>query len=446
MYASVFRNILFPTYAKIRGKKLLQYLVQYEDHLNWTSDEIAKHQVVQLQALLKHAFESTAYYRRVWADAGLTDPREISSVADFSKLPLVTKSDINENFSEFVSTKHPRNIRKSTGGSTGQPFHFELDHESNSRREAIMWRGYGSLGAGLGTKTLYLWGAELGQMGFTHKLKNNLYHAFYNRKMLNSFAMTEDNLHQYVDAINRYRPEAMVCYVNPLFELARYILESGSPVRSPKVILTGAEPLHEHQRETIQKAFDCPVYNTYGCREFMLIAAECAERRCLHINNDHLLVEAVNEGGEAVLGRSGELVITDLYNYGMPLIRYVNGDAATLTDVRCECGSPLPVMESIEGRRLDIIRTASGRTIPGEFFPHLLKEFQSIRRFQVVQEVLDSVVIKIVADASYSDDIERQIRTEIERYSHGELELRFDYVAEIPLTASGKHRVTVSEL
>ena len=445
-YPTLLRSFLYPTYAFARGKDLLRHLSEYEGHMTWTSEQVAEHQLIQLQKLIKHAFDSTEYYRKTWAAAGLTDPQEVRSLADFSKLPLITKSDVRSNYADFVSAKHTANIRKATGGSTGEPFHFELDSESNSRREAVMWRGYGLLGAGFGTRTLYLWGADVGKSSFIRSWKDRLYHAFYNRKMLNSFDLAEDNFDQYIDEINQFKPEAMVSYVNPLFELARYVLESRASVFSPGAILTGAEPLYEHQREAIQKAFNCPVYNTYGCREFMLIAAECRKYKSLHINSDHLLTQTVDHDSREVFGQSGDLVITDLYNFGMPLIRYINGDSATLTDDQCECGSPFPIMRSIEGRKLDMIKTRSGRRIPGELFPHLFKEFSAIRRFQIIQPDLDRVVLKIVAGDDYSNEVEKKIISEIGRYSHDELALDFEYVSSIPLTASGKHRVTVSEL
>ena len=271
IYPSFLRSGLMPAYEAIKGKDLLKHLGAYEQRLSWTKEQLLAHQWQELQKLLQHAYHNTQYYPRVWAEAGIKNPRDIRNMRDFEALPIVTKNDIKQYYAEFVSSKHPNNIRKSTGGSTGQPFHFELDLNSNTRREAVMWRGYGWLGAGLGQKTLYLWGADLGQPSRFKTIKNALYHGFYNRKMLNSFAMTQDNKQEYVDDINAYKPTAMVSYVNPLYELARYINDQGIKVWRPSTILTGAEPLHDFQREEIEKAFKAPVYNTFGCREFMLM-------------------------------------------------------------------------------------------------------------------------------------------------------------------------------
>ncbi|OMH25676.1 phenylacetate--CoA ligase family protein [Motiliproteus sp. MSK22-1] len=445
-YSSVLRRALMPLYEAIKGKQLLHYLSQYEGHLQWTPEQLESYQWEQLQKLLEHSFSSTAYYQRVWTELGIRDARDIASMDDFRRLPLLTKDDVNKHYSDLLSSRFSGNIRKSTGGSTGVPFSFELNVDSNTRREAVMWRGYGWLGAGLGTKTLYLWGADVGEVNRAKALKTNLYHRFYNRKMLNSFAMTQSNMGSYVDQINQFRPEAIVSYVNPLYELARYINEEGLSVTAPGTILTGAEPLHDFQRSEIEQAFNCQVFDTYGCREFMLVAAECREFGKLHINSDHLVVETLNNEGAAVVGESGDLVVTDLFNYGMPLIRYQNGDNATLVDKPCCCENPLPIMESIDGRKLDVIKTPSGGMIPGELFPHLFKEFSGIRKFQVQQLKLTELKIKIVVGQDYDQDDQRKIEQEINKYSLGELALKFELVDEIPLTASGKHRVTVCEV
>ena len=446
MYAQFLQRILMPLYEAVKGKNLLRNINDYQKHLHWTPEQLKAHQWHELKKLLVHAFENTSFYPELWAKVGINSIDDIQSMADFEKLPLVTKNDISEHYQSLVATNYSNNIKKATGGSTGQPFRFELNIDSNTRREAIMWRGYGWLGAGLGQKTLYLWGADIGQPTKLKTLKNNLYHAFYNRKMLNSFAMNINNMHEYVNDINRYQPTALVSYVNPLYELSKYILAHDLSVYSPKSILTGAEALHDFQREIIEKAFQCPVYNTFGCREFMLMSAECSENKNLHINIDHLVVETVSDQGLSISGESGDLVVTDLYNFGMPLIRYVNGDRATLIDSPCGCKNPLPIMKSIDGRKLDIIKTPSGKKIPGELFPHLFKEFTHITRFQVRQSRIDELNIAIISSEDLSPTEQEKIKAEINKYAENELKLQLNFVDDIPLTASGKHRVTICEI
>lgn len=446
MYTLILQHFLMPIYEKIKGKNLLYHLKNYESNLLLSKEQLEKKQWQALQKLLRHAFEHTLFYPKIWAKVGIYNIDDIKNMTDFAKLPLITKTDITEHYQEILADNFTNNIKKSTGGSTGEPFSFELNIDSNTRREAIMWRDYGWLGAGLGKKTLYLWGADIVEPNILRKLKDSFYHKFYNRKMLNSFSMNKDNMSGYIDDINAFKPEALVSYVNPLYELARYINDNNVLVYSPKTILTGAEALHDFQREAIEKAFACKVYNTFGCREFMLMSAECPDYKNLHINIDHLVVETVSETGDTISGQSGDLVITDLFNYGMPLIRYVNGDIATLVNESCQCGNPLPIMKSIDGRKLDIIKTPSGKTIPGELFPRLFRVFKVVSRFQVKQSKIDELRIFMVVNDQYTDEIQSHIASEINKYAENELKLKFELVEKIPLTASGKHRVTICEV
>jgi len=446
LYSTIFRKLLMPTYQIIKSRKLLQYKYQYENHLKWSDEQLKKYQWQKLSKLIHHAYNTTSYYKRVWAEIGITSPNDITSIEDFYKLPLITKDDIREHYDEFISTKFTNNIKKSTGGSTGQPFHFELDNFSNEARQAVMWRGYGWCGYKLGNKALFLWSVDIGNQSFKQKLKNNLYHAFYNRTMLNLFELKQSNIKKYIKKINNSKPQNIVSYVNPIYEVAKYINANNINATSPISIITGAEPLFDYQREEIEKAFNTKVYDTFGCREFMLIAAECEKKQGLHINVDHLVVETIDGEGSQLKGSSGDLVITDLSNFGMPLIRYVNGDKATISRRACSCGNPLPLMENIDGRKPDVIHTPSGGIINGVFFPHMFKEFIQIKKFQVKQVKVNELIITLIVDDDYSTAIEDLVSIEINKYTNNEIHLIFNYVNEIPLTLSGKHRFIISEI
>lgn len=439
MYQHLFSNYIFPRYKP----RIHQSLQAYNDNLRLSSGQLLALQDERLHALLQYAYQKVPYYKRQWQEV-VGEASALQGLASLPLLPALEKKHITENFEDITAQDVVDDTYvKATGGSTGEPFRFRVNYGSDETRQAIMWRGYGWLGAGLGSRSLYLWGADVGEVALKQRLKNSLYHKLYNRKMLNSFKMEAANLKEYVDEINRYRPHAVISYVNPLVVLAKEILAQGYNVFSPATILTGAEPLYDFQREIIEEAFSCRVFNTYGCREFMLIAAECEMQNGLHINCDHLVVETVDENGQPVRGKPGDLLITDLSNYGMPFIRYRNGDRAILSDRQCECGNPLPLIEKVEGRKLDCIKTARGKTIPGEIFPHLLKEVKGIDRFQLIQNSIESVDLFIVSNSQFSDADRRFVELELRKYTQDELAINFVFVSQIPLTPSGKQRVTI---
>lgn len=447
LYGKVFRYILFPFYESIlRRRDTLRYLDEANRVLEMSPEDVLKLQWQSLKELLNHAYENVPYYRKTWDEIGVK-PDDINSMDDYYKLPVLTKEIVRKEYNDLIAMNHlGTSKKKSTGGSTGQPFSYEYNFESHKRREAIAMRGYGLAGAGLGVKTWQLWGQDLVHPGYFKSIKNKLFHRFYNRKICNSFEMTKDNIPLYIEEYNRFKPSAIVSYTSPLVQLATYILENNLDVHQPDTILTGAEPLYEFQRKLIEKAFESKVYNTYGCREVMLIASESESQDGLHINADHLVVEVVDSNNLPIIEKTGPLLITDLSNYAMPLIRYENGDQAILKGNQSDSHLPLPMLRSIEGRKLDVIQTPDGKLLPGEFFPHLLKDFDGIEKFQIIQKVVHELNISIVKSKNFTNDKESKIAEIIRHHLGDSISLNFHYVNEIPLTASGKFRVTISEL
>jgi phenylacetate-CoA ligase len=445
-YETLFRHVLFPAYETLlRRRKTLSYLGDYRRDQWLAPEQVAALQWTRLKALLEHCHRDVPYYRQRWKELGVT-PDDIRNLDDYAKLPVLTKADIRAHFDELKADSLRDSLYyKATGGSTGEPMRFGYTRQSNDRRVAVMWRGYEWAGSRMGRRTLYLWGGAVGEPTRKQLRKDHFYNVLFGRHMLDSFRMSEANIAEYADAIDRYRPEIIVGYVGPLVRLAQWLLATGRKVWQPQSIIGAAEALHEFQRQIIEQAFGCPAFNTYGCREFMLIAAECEKRDGLHVNADHLVVELRKPAGMQDT-ESGEVVITDLFNYGMPFIRYVNGDMATSSTQRCSCGRGLPMLRRIDGRKLDAIRTPDGHILPGEFFPHMLKDVPGLERFQLVQRQLDKLDLSIVRGKDFNHDSLAYIHREVTKVLGDSIELDCHFVDDIPLTASGKLRVTISEL
>lgn len=446
-YETVFRHVLYPAYETgLRRRRTLHHLSEYRRDQWLAPERIAALQWERLKRLLEHCHREVPFYRQRWDAMGIT-PDDIRNLDDYARLPLLTKADIREHFEDLKAASwRDRLMYKATGGSTGEPLRFGYTRESNDRRTAVMWRGYDWAGSRMGRRTLFLWGGAVGDPTRAHRLKDRVYNAAFARHILNSFDMTESNMARFADAIDRYRPQIIVAYVGPMVRLAQWLTATGRKVFRPQAVIGAAEALHEFQRGIIEQAFGCPAFNTYGCREFMLIASECERREGLHVNADHLVVEVQENGNAAAPGRTGEVVITDLFNYGMPFIRYANGDMATTTASRCGCGRGLPLLGRIDGRVLDAIRTPAGHVLPGEFFPHMLKDVPGVERFQLVQRRLDRLDLAIVRGRGFDESGLAYIRRELAKVVGDSVELQCRFVDDIPLTPSGKLRVTVSEL
>lgn len=449
MYSKLYRNFLEPLWEeKIRKRKTLEYERKLSNTQWLDTSEILSMQWRSLQELLRHSEQECAYWKKTFRNIHL-HPNDINSYEDFLALPITTKATIREHYDDMIAASYRgKTLQKITGGSTGEPLRFEYTHDSNEWRQAVTRRGYGWAGAYGGTKQAYIWGINLQEESLFRKFKQELHHQVLRQKYFNSFDFGEQEMERCRRALEKYSPAVIVGYANPLYNFAQYIntKASASSIR-PQSVITGAEKLHDFQRDEIEKAFKTKVFNTYGSREFMLIAMECEQHNGLHISTENLFVEILrDDGSPADAGEFGRVVVTDLHNYGMPFIRYEIGDLAIRSNRACSCGRGLPILEDIVGRSLDMIKTPGGKMIPGEFFPHLLKDFSWIQRFQVIQDKLDSLTIKMVSNHEMNPDEFDLLKKKISKVMGADIHINYKFVDDIPLTKSGKHRVTISNI
>jgi len=445
---ALYRHLLIPAYESVyQRRKTLRYWHELEQSQWLGIEELEALQLSALQRLLRHADETCPYYREQWQAAGLRADA-VQSLADFRRWPVLGKPQIREHRPAMRSERPAgRLIAKTTGGSTGAPLSFDLDLGSYERRNAAMLRGYTWAGASPGTKQFYLWGVPLEKRPARQVWKDRLFNALQRRRVVNSFALSDQTVPQILADLNRYRPDVIVAYTGALYQFARGLAEQKLRPVSPRSLIVGAEQLHGFQRELIESVFQAPVFETYGSREFMLIGAECSEHRGLHLTTEQLLVEILDDDGQpAAPGELGHVVVTDLTNYGMPFIRYAIGDEAVAGFTQCACGRGLPLLGKVSGRRLDALCTPDGRRVPGEFFPHLLKDYAGIRQFQVVQPALDRLELHVVLAPSWTEAEQQHLLGRVAEIMGPQVALQWQPVPAIELTRAGKHRVVVSHV
>lgn len=425
-------------------RPVFRYWRELEATQWWPADRLAVLQLERLQRLLHHAQATSPWYAEQWQARGL-NAGDLTSLEAFRQWPLTDREDVREHRLQMRSTAPGLQlIPKATGGSSGVPLKFDLDLESNDRRMAAWHRGYAWAGAAPGTRQWYLWGVPPASAADWKKRKMRLYDRLYRRTTESCFDLGEQHFDRFVASLAATRPDVIVAYTSALYTFARMLEERGVVPWQPGSLVVGAEKLHDFQRATIERVFRAPVFETYGSREFMLIGAECAEHRGLHLTMEQLLVEIVaDDGSPTPAGEVGDVVITDLTNTGMPFIRYRNGDRAVAGDALCPCGRGLPLLRAVAGRQLDVLTTPDGRALPGEFFPHILKELASVRRFQVVQEDPAEVTVRLVAPEWRAED-EAWLRREVLAVAGDRLRLRVEQVDDIPLTAAGKLQVVIN--
>jgi phenylacetate-CoA ligase len=232
-------------------------------------------------------------------------------------------------------------------------------------------------------------------------------------------------------------------YASTVARFAEFAEASGRRMPQLRGVFTTAEKLYPPQRRVISCVFGCRVYDLYGSSEVQNIAAECPHGR-MHVNADFVVVETVGRGP------ASPLVLTSLWNYAMPFIRYRNEDCADLLEESCGCGNNFPLMSLQVARVSDNFVLPDGRVVHGEFFTHLMYGSEGIRTFQFHQTAPDHIRLWVVPDAqanaaSRSRVLEDAVR-QIKALTAAPLTVDVQETDEIPLSSAGKHRFTRSDV
>jgi phenylacetate-CoA ligase len=438
-YSKILERVLLPGHNLVHGRQFVRHRGFLEQSQWWARERLVEFQWQELKALLTHCYQSVPYYKKKYAEAGI-GLNDIGNMDDFSRLPILTRAEVNAHKDELCSTAYKgKLLPHATGGSSGIPTRFFRTIESYDWRTAATERVYSWTGCRMGDKALYLWGAPVGQVSRKQLLKSKAHNLLLRHLVFNTFSQSEERWDEIFARAASFAPMLIVGYVSSLDEFARYLRAKGAVFPGVKAVIAAAEPLNELARGRISEGIGVPVFNTYGSREFMSIAGECEEHDGLHINSENVLVETSGrpEGGPS------EILVTDLHNYGMPFLRYSIGDAGVLDNASCRCGRGLPRLKTIDGRLLDLLQTATGQLVPGEFFPHLLKEVPEIAEYQVEQQNIYLIQVSAVLSAPLSEHSREFLEREFKKIIGESTNVEIKTVDRISKLPSGKKRAVI---
>jgi phenylacetate-CoA ligase len=392
------------------------------------------------------------YYAEKFREAGVS-PHDVRTPEDFAKFPLLGRADAQGSAETRRSSAFPvLDIKKATSGTLGVPLSFGYERESETWRQAIRLRSYAWAGYRPGVRTFHLWGPGAKAKGW-RKVKADLDHTLRRDLYFDCSVRSPEHLDLAIAEIHRFRPEVMICFSTAGGDLARRILETNARVRDagPISVICGAEALVPHDRKAMEEAFGPAIFETYGSREVMLMAAECEEHDGLHIAMENMVVEVVvTQDGKssrlAAPGEVGEVAVTDLHNHAMPFIRYLNGDRAVAGDgTRCKCGRWLPRLKSIEGRTTATLRDASGAPVAGLFVHAILAHVgHAFRGFQAVQRGDGKVTLRLVKSQTFDEPAHKYLLDGFEKYLKG-VPVETQFMEEIPIGKNGKRQVILRE-
>lgn len=426
--------------------------MQAAEHLN--PQRIKELQNIRLEQLLTHAYSHIPYWKSVLEKCGVVRGERIH-IEDFNKLPLLTKEVIREQGINLISDdlKTRKWFHNTSGGSTGEPVRLVQDNIFSDWGQAAkilfdLWTGYH-----LGQNKFILWGSErdifLG--GETFKIRVGRW--LKGEKWSNAFKMDAARMQDFVRTINRLKPVQILAYAESIYELAEFIKNHEMAVYQPRAIMTSAGTLYDYMRQSIETVFAAPVYNRYGSREVGDIACECEAHQGLHINPITHYVEILRDDGTPCTpGEIGEVVVTSLTNYAMPLIRYRIGDMAAFSTIKCPCGREWPLLSQVTGRVVDTFLTRDGGRVNGEFFTHLVYFKDWVKKFQFIQDEYDKLRLCVVPAVPLEEgyrillEEKEELESKIRLVMGPNCNLEVEIVEDIPPSPSGKYRYTISRL
>lgn len=439
------RALIRAGYGLVHGRSVLARKAEELERSQWWSPERQQEEQWQrLQRLVEHAYSHVPFYRDAMQSLGM-EPGDVRTPEDYARLPVLTKAVINEQRERLVAENFPRErlIHTASGGSTGRPVGLYHDPEFVTAYRAVKLRNFRWAGWEPGDGWARLWGSQF-DVAPHQALKQRLWDQLTRVLVLPCWDLSEDAMRRYARELGQFQPAVIEAYTTPMYHFARFLEARGVGDIQPKSIITSAEMLYPHQRELIERVFQCKVYNRYGGREVGDVAHECPQGR-MHINAEHVYVEFLREGRPARPGEAGELLLTPLSLYGMPLLRYQVEDVGSPSEGICPCGRGLPAMAMVEGRVQDLISLPQGGYLPGEFFPHLLKDYDVVQ-FQVVQERPDHLTVQIVRGPGFSQEHLDYVLSKVKEYTGNRIEVSVEFPERIATTASGKFRYTVSHV
>ena len=445
-FQHVTRHLIAPAWARWERSPYLRHYHRLRRTQFDSPETIQNRQLAEVRRMVQHAYATVPYYRSIFDRVGLKGT-DVRTFDDFQQIPILGKQEIRDHFDDLLSSSYRDQAlhQKRTSGSTGVPLRVMLDDEGMQFKRACTLRADEWSGWRLGQRVAKVWGnPEYLKLGWRGRLRNLL---LDRASYLDTLKMTDEMLTGYVNHLRRSPPGLIFGHAHSVYLLAHFIHRHGLVGIQPRGIITTAMVLHDWQRRVIEALFQCPVTNRYGCEEVSLIACECEVHQGLHVNADGLYVEVLANGKPAADGEAGAIVVTDLANRAMPILRYKVGDVGALTSRPCPCGRGLPLLERIEGRESDYVTTEAGELISGiSLTENFALQVSGVAQMQIVQETRTHFRFRIVRDGEFGESSLEQIRALARERFGSNTEYELEFVDEIPQEPSGKYRFCISRV
>lgn len=413
------RKLVFWSLDFLKGSKIKQHLADISK-----KNKKSENDNTQLQRLLKHAQDTVPFYKG-------------NKTSNIRKIPIVSKIKIKENYEEFLSInlKNKATHVMSTSGSTGTPFAIQQD--ANKRRRTIAELIYYNkiVGQELGERFMYI-KAFPEEKSFLEQKKQNMVPV----DILNINNQKLEEVRSKL--INDKSIKSILAYASTYEQLAKYLNEMGDTpdMYNLKCLISSSAVLSPETKNQLTNIFGCPIIDRYSNQESGVLAQTIDTHSKFYINRANYYIELLKLDSDeyAEKGELGRIVVTDLYNYAMPIIRYDTGDLAISDDNNRK---NLATLRNIQGRRVDIIYDTQGNMLTPHTWSVHMRKYNKLKQWQFIQEDKNEYILKVNGGKGvYSKtDFNRTLKTILGEDAN----ISIEYVDEIPVLASGKFKNTI---
>lgn len=445
LYTKLVSDLLFPLHERLKKHSTVAVHDAMEKSQWLDREALMSRQIEQLKSFLCDIGVHVPYYTALFQRVGF-DPKELSSLEDFQKLPLTGKPEIRANCDSLKADNAVGLARFNTGGSSGEPLIFYIGNRRVSHDVAAKWRATRWWDVDIGDREIVVWGSpiELGAQDRVRQIRDKLFRT----ELLPAFEMSEEKLDSFIETIRSRRPKMLFGYPSALAHIASHAEKRAIAMDDlgVKVAFVTSERLYDHQREKIETIFNCKVANGYGGRDAGFIAHQCPEGG-MHITSEDIIVEILDKEGQSVpIGEPGEIVITHLATRDFPFVRYPTGDIGVLSDEDCRCGRGLPQLKEVQGRTTDFVIAKDGTVLHGLALIYVLRDLPGVASFKIVQESLSLTRVLVKKESGFDESACAVIEREFKKRLGQNVEIKVELVSEIPKEKSGKFRYVVSRI
>ena len=448
---SLLSGIAWPSMPSERGASLLALLQQLDQTQWWTPEQLLECQLVQIEALLRHAYDTVPLYRERLGAAGW-QPGQCLRMEEFRQLPLLTRRDVQSAgaalHSRALHAQFGDAFSTHTSGSSGEPVTLRAteldrllweaftlrDHDWHGRdfsgRLASIRTGAGAIGVPPNGSMFENWGPPV----------NELYASGP------AFALSSNaDIAVQVRWLAQHRPNYLITYPSNLAELIDYCATQQIEFRGLRELRTTGETLSGQLRAHCQDVLGVPLTDLYSSQECGYLALQCPQADHYHVMAESVLIEILDDTGRpCAAGETGQVVVTVLHNFASPLIRYQLNDHAEVGRP-CACGRGLPTLARIRGRSRNLVRIPDGTRHWPQVGFYEYREVAPVQQYQMVQHSLEEIELRLVTERVLSAEEEAKLVAVVQRWLQYPFRVRFTYYdGRIPRGPGGKFEDFVS--